>query len=53
MLTFQRLDVYQRALEFLTLADEIFEALPRGNAERAQQLISAAESVIRNLGEGG
>ena len=52
MLTFQRLDVYQRSLEFLAVADEIFQAIPRGNAERAQQLIAAAESVIRNIGEG-
>jgi four helix bundle protein len=52
MLTFQRLDVYQRAIEFLALASEIVEDLPRGHAERANQLIEAAESVVRNIAEG-
>jgi four helix bundle protein len=52
MLTFQRLDVYQRALEFLALANEVYESLPRGHAERGDQLINSAESVVRNIGEG-
>ena len=52
MLSFQRLDVYQRAIEFLALATEIIEDLPRGHAERADQLIRAAESVVRNIAEG-
>ena len=52
MLSFQRLRVYQRAIEFLALATEIVEELPRGHAERADQLIRAAESVIRNIAEG-
>ena len=51
MLSFQRLDVYQRAIEFLALASEMIEELPRGHAERADQLIRAAESVIRNIAE--
>ncbi len=52
MLSFQRLDVYQRAIEFLALAIEIVEALPRGHAERGQQLINSAESTVRNIAEG-
>jgi len=52
MLTFQRLDVYQRAIEFLALATEIVEELPRGHSGRADQLIRAAESVVRNIAEG-
>jgi four helix bundle protein len=52
MLSFQRLDVYQRAIEFLALAYEIVGELPRGNAERADQLVRAAESVVRNIAEG-
>jgi four helix bundle protein len=52
MLSFQRLDVYQRALEFLVLATEVTESLPRGHAERADQLVRAAESVVRNIAEG-
>ena len=30
MLSFQRLDVYQRAIEFLSLAIEVVDELPRG-----------------------
>jgi len=52
MLSFQRLDVYQRAIELLALASEVIEDLPRGNADRADQLIRAAESVVRNIAEG-
>lgn len=52
MLSFQRLDVYQRAIEFLSLVYELVDALPRGHAERADQLTRAAESVIRNIAEG-
>jgi four helix bundle protein len=52
MLTFQRLDVYQRAIELLAVVSEIIEDLPRGHAERADQLIRAAESIVRNIAEG-
>jgi four helix bundle protein len=52
MLSFQRLHVYQRAIEFLALASEVVEALPRGHSERADQLIRAAEAVPRNIAEG-
>ena len=52
MLSFQRLDVYQRAIEFLALVYEIVDGLPRGNADRAEQLVRSAESVVRNIAEG-
>ena len=52
MLSFQRLDVYQRAIELLALVYDVVAELPRGNAERADQLIRAAESVVRNIAEG-
>lgn len=52
MLSFQRLRVYQRAVEFLALTTEVVEQPPRGHAERADQLIRAAESVVRNVAEG-
>lgn len=51
-MSFQRLDVYQRAIEFLALVTEIVEDVPRGHAERSDQLIRAAESVVRNIAEG-
>jgi four helix bundle protein len=52
MLTFQRLDVYQKAIEFLSLVYELQEQTPRGHAERTDQLVRAAEAIIRNIAEG-
>ncbi len=52
MLSFQRLDVYQRAIELLSLVYEVLADLPRGNAVRADPLTRAAESVVRNIAEG-
>jgi four helix bundle protein len=52
MLTFQNLDVYRRALELLVLVNDIAADLPSGHAERADQLVRSAESVIRNIAEG-
>jgi len=52
MLSFQRLDVYQRAIEFLSLAYDLVAEAPKGNAERSDQLVRAAESVVRNIAEG-
>ena len=52
MLSFQRLDVYQRAIEFLALVYDVVDDLPRGHADRADQLTRAAESVVRNIAEG-
>ncbi len=50
--SFQRLDVYQRAIEFLALVYDVVDVLPRGHADRADQLTRAAESVVRNIAEG-
>jgi four helix bundle protein len=52
MLTFQRLDVYQRALDLLALVNQIAGDLPIGHGERADQLLRSGESVIRNIAEG-
>ena len=52
MLSFQRLDAYQRAVEFLALATELADELPRGHSERIDQLNRSAESVLRNIAEG-
>jgi len=35
MLSFQKLDVYQRALQFLVVALEVISKLPKGQAELA------------------
>lgn len=52
MLSFQRLQVYQRAIEFLALVYDIVAELPKGHSERSDQLVRAAESVVRNIAEG-
>jgi four helix bundle protein len=52
MLSFQRLDVYQRAIQFLALVTDVAEDVPRGHSERVDQLVRAAESVLRNIAEG-
>lgn len=52
MLSFQRLDVYQRAIEFLALVYDLVDQLPKGHGDRADQLVRAAESVVRNIAEG-
>jgi len=52
MLSFQRLDVYQRAIQFLAFVYEIVAEVPRGHADRSDQLVRAAESVVRNIAEG-
>jgi four helix bundle protein len=51
MLSFQRMDVYQRAVEFLALVTELVEDVPRGHAERIDQLVRSSESVLRNIAE--
>ena len=52
MLSFQKLRVYQRSIEFLALAMEVISNLPKGHAELADQLVRAAQSQPRNIAEG-
>ena len=52
MLSFQKLRVDQRSIEFLALALEIIGELPKGHAELADQLLRAAQSQPRNIAEG-
>jgi len=47
-----RLDVYRTAIEFVVLANEIAEQLPRGRGYLADQLQRAATSIPLNIGEG-
>ena len=53
MLSFQRLEVYQRSIEFFALAIEIIAELPKGQADIADQLRRAAQSQPLNIAEGG
>jgi four helix bundle protein len=48
----EKLDVYVAAIEFVALADEIVEHLPRGRAYLADQLQRAATSIPLNIAEG-
>src|SRR5215831_1262966 len=52
MLHFQKLDVYQRSIEFLALAHRIRHRLPKGNADLADQLRRASQSIPQNIAEG-
>ena len=52
MFDHERLDVYQVAIEFVTLANEIIENLPRGKSYLADQLQRASSSVPLNIAEG-
>lgn len=47
-----KLDVYQTAVDWVSLAQDIVEALPRGNGNLADQLQRAAASVTLNIAEG-
>jgi len=52
MLSFQKLRVYQRSIEFLALTIDVLATLPRGHADLADQLLRAAQSQPRNIAEG-
>jgi len=49
MLSFQKLRVYQRSIEFLALTLDVIAVLPKGNADLADQLLRAAQSQPRNI----
>ncbi len=52
LLDHERLDVYSIALDFIVLANEIIESLPRGRSHLADQLTRASTSIVLNLAEG-
>jgi four helix bundle protein len=52
MLSFQKLDVYRCAIEFVTFAMSIARCIPRGHADLRDQLRRAALSVPLNIAEG-
>lgn len=52
MLSHEKLDVYQRSIEFLAAALRISEKLPRGQAPLADQFRRAAMSIPLNVAEG-
>jgi four helix bundle protein len=52
MLSFQKLDVYQRSIDFLVLVVEVTSRLPKGHADLAAQLRASAQSIVANIAEG-
>jgi len=51
MLSFQKLDVYRCAIEFLALTAPTAEQIPRENATLLDQLRRAASSISLNIAE--
>ncbi len=48
----ERLDVYQAALDFVVLCEDVLEQLPRGLAHLVDQLSRASTSIVLNIAEG-
>ena len=48
----ERLDVYNAAIEFVAVSDDVVEHLPRGRRYLADQLLRAAVSIPLNIAEG-
>ena len=48
----EKMDVYKVSIEFIALADEVAESLPRGRAYLTDQLRRACTSVALNIAEG-
>lgn len=48
----EKLDVYGAALDFVVIANDVVEQLPRGRAYLADQLQRAATSIPLNIAEG-
>jgi len=51
-LSFQKLDVYRRAIEFFAMSVALLDAAPRGYGSLKEQLRSAALSIPLNIAEG-
>ena len=52
MLDHEKLDVYQRSIEFLSLSVRVLNTIPRGNAIISEQLKRASLSIPLNIAEG-
>jgi four helix bundle protein len=48
----EKLDVYQTAVDWVSLAQDIADALPRGKGNLADQLQRASSSITLNIAEG-
>ena len=52
MLDHEKLDVYQRSIEFFAITARILDHMPRGNSVLADQLKRASLSISLNIAEG-
>ncbi len=52
MLSYEKLDVYQRTIEFLTIVLAAIDDFPRGHSAVRDQLKRAAMSIALNIAEG-
>jgi len=52
MLSFQKLDVYQRSIEFLVFARRLLVRIPKRHGDLVDQLRRSAQSVPQNVAEG-
>ena len=52
MLSFQKLDVYQRSIEFLAFARRLLQRIPKGHGDLVDQLRRSSQSIPQNIAEG-
>ena len=52
MMSYEKLDVYQCAIEFLGISVQIVDEMPKGNAQLIDQLKRASISIPLNIAEG-
>ena len=50
-LTYEKLDVYQCAIQFLAIGSQIIDGLPKGNSILMDQLKRASLSIVLNIAE--
>jgi len=48
----EKLDVYQKTLEFLLAVEKIVDTFPKGRAYLVDQLLRASSSILLNISEG-
>ena len=52
MMSYEKLDVYQCSIQFLSMVIRQIDEMPRGHASIADQIKRAAMSIPLNIGEG-